>query len=377
MTPEIKQAAYQLGFNLVYITSAAPLEEDAARFQSWCEAGFAGDMAYMTRNTALNSAPNQLFPSARSIISLGTNYYEAAARFEQNGRRGRVARYAWGRDYHNCIKERLKELHREIERIVGREVKARIFVDAVPLLERAIGQRAGLGFFGKNTNLLTRSYGSWFFISEILVDLDLAPDQPAQGSCGKCVRCLDDCPTAAIVAPFQVDSRLCISYLTIENKGAIPIELREKIGDWVFGCDVCQDVCPFTRFAKETNWDQLKPHTGVGPALDLIETLSIKTDAEFRQRFHATALLRPKRRGLLRNAAVVAANIHCEEAIPVLIDLATGDAEPLIRGHSVWALARLGGHSVKAILEKVAKWDEDESVRREALHGLETELDAD
>src|SRR4030095_465504 len=183
-------------------------------------------------------------------------------------------------------------------------------VDAVPLLERAAAARAGLGFFGKNTNLLQPKKGSWFFLSEILLDLELpADDRVVKVSCGSCRRCLDACPTNAFPSPYVLDSGKCISYLTIENKGAIPVDIRASIGDWVFGCDVCQEVCPFNRFAGETQWPELRAEAGVGPRLELVEVLSISSDAEFKERFRGTALLRPRRRGLLRNAAVVEANV--------------------------------------------------------------------
>src|SRR5262249_48732838 len=243
------------------------------------------------------------------------NYYVAAPEFHNENRYGRIARYAWGLDYHEVVKARLHNLIAEIKRLEGREVAARAFVDAVPLLERAVAARAGLGFTGKNTNLLQPRQGSWFFLAEILLNLELPVEENRlKISCGSCHRCLDACPTDAFAAAYQLDSRRCISYLTIENKGAIPPALRAGLGEWLFGCDVCQEVCPFNRFATDTYWQEFRPEYGAGQKLDVVEILAIKTDEEFRARFKCTPLTRPKRRGLLRNAAVVAANIECTAA---------------------------------------------------------------
>jgi epoxyqueuosine reductase len=330
---QIKEAARQLGFEVAGITSVAPLVCDDERYRDWAAAGFAGEMAYMTRRPELMAHPRALVSYAQSIITLAVNYYADAPPFRHDNRFGRVARYAWGLDYHDIIKPRLLELAAKIEALAGRSVHARCFVDAVPLLERGVAARAGLGFFGKNTNLLRPQRGSWFFLSELLVDLDLpAEDEPVNVSCGTCHRCLDACPTDAFAGPYRLDARRCISYLTIEHKGVIPTELRAAMGEWIFGCDVCQEnqpagagrarlpvvvrgqteqVCPFNRFATPTDWLEFAPTAGAGPRLDLVEVLSIAADADFRARFKGTSLVRPKRRGLLRNAAIVAANVGC------------------------------------------------------------------
>jgi epoxyqueuosine reductase len=246
-------------------------------------------------------------------------------------------------------------------------------VDAVPLLERAVAARAGLGFFGKNTNLLQPRAGSWFFLSEILLDIELPPQPgpPGSVSCGTCTRCIDACPTSAFAAPFVLDSRRCISYLTIENKEEIPRELREGVGEWIFGCDVCQDVCPFNRFSSETSWRELRPEAGAGPRIDVAALLSISTDEEFRARYHGTPLLRPKRRGLLRNAAVVAANIGSSRAVPSLADRIATDPEPLIRGHALWALGRLDQGLARRQAQHALQHDPAAFVRSEARALLE------
>ena len=367
LVEQIRQAARELGFEVAGIASVEPLARDDRAFAHWRESGFAAGMVYMTRRPELHAHPSALVPYARSVITLAINYYETAPAFEHEHRFGRVARYAWGLDYHDVVKPRLVELALQIEKFAGRKLHARCFVDAVPLLERAVAASAGVGFFGKNTNLLRPRSGSWFFLSEILVDLDLPADEnQIKVSCGSCRRCMDACPTDAFAGPYQLDSRKCISYLTIENKGAIPRELRSQIGEWVFGCDVCQDVCPFNRFASDTAWLELRPESGAGSRLDLGELLSIASDEQFRARFRGTALMRPKRRGLLRNAAIAAANIGATSAVPALVERIKSDAEPLIRSHALWALAQLDFKLAKQIAPGLIKNDPDESTRDEA-----------
>ena len=367
LVTKIKEAASEIGFDVAGIASVEPLDFDDTAFQQWREAGFAGGMDYMVRKPELRARPRLLAPSARSLITLAVDYYADAPKFENEARYGRVARYAWGLDYHDVVKPRLEALASRIEQIAARPINARCFVDAVPLLERAAAARAGLGFFGKNTNLLQPRSGSWFFLSEILVDLELPADgREMKVSCGTCRRCIDACPTGAFAAPYQLDSLRCISYLTIENKTAIPRELRAGIGAWLFGCDICQDVCPFNRFATQTRWPEFRADGGVGPRLDLIEVLSIASDDDFRKRFQGTPLTRPKRRGLLRNAAVVAANIEATAAVPVLIERIERDPEPLIRSHALWALAALDEKRAATIADRALKLDPDVSVREEA-----------
>jgi len=367
LVAQIKTEARDLGFEVAGVTSLEPLHRDDIEYQEWREAGFAAGMDYMTRRPELHAHPRALVPFAQSILTLAINYYAAAPEFEHEHRFGRVARYAWGRDYHDVVRPRLEALAGRIEQIAGHPIHARCFVDAVPLLERAVAARAGLGFFGKNTNLLQPRSGSWFFLSEILLDLELPADNhKIKVSCGTCRRCIDACPTDAFAAPYKLDSRKCISYLTIENKGAIPLELRAGIGDWIFGCDICQDICPFNRFATETQWPELQPEAGAGSRLELAGVLSIANDEDFRKRFRGTPLARPKRRGLLRNAAIVAANVGAIRAVPSLIERIEYDAEPLIRGHALWALGQLDSKRAAAIAERLLKSDPDASVREEA-----------
>jgi epoxyqueuosine reductase len=367
----VREAAADLGFDVVGITSIEPLPRDDAAIREWLAAGRHGDMAYLFDKLDMRARPNALLPEARSVVTVAVEHATQAPSFEADGRFGRVARYAWGRDYHVVVGERLETLAREVETRLGHGVKARALVDGAPLLERALAVRAGVGFVGKNTMVIRPGRGSWFLLGELLLDVELAPTEEATGlSCGSCRQCLNLCPTDAFPAPFVLDANKCLSYLTIEHRGAIPVTLRSKMGAWAFGCDVCQEVCPFNRFASASKWPELEPAAGVGPRLDLVETLSIESDDAFRARFRGTALLRPKRRGLLRNAAVVARNVGATAAVPALRDRALYDREPLIRGHALWALAGLDPAVARPIAEWALTMDPDAFVRDEATAAL-------
>jgi epoxyqueuosine reductase len=338
----LEERAREAGFDLVGVTCAEPLREGGERLREWQQAGMAADMGYMHRPVELLSDPKKLQKSARSVVSLGVSYYPGDHPENEGG--GRVARYAWGRDYHEVIKERLFRLREELEVDLGVRIKARGFTDAVPLLERSAAQHAGLGFFGRNSCLINNEIGSYFFIADLIVDLDLDPDPPGEGTCGRCKRCMDRCPTGAIKAPGVVDARLCISYLTIENRGEIPRELRPKVGDWAFGCDVCQEVCPYNKTkASRSRWPEFSAEAGSGPFLEIEEVLKIRTDEEFEGRFGGTPLTRPGRAGLLRNCCVAAGNKKLEMAVPALLQTLREDPSPLVRGHAAWALGEIGG----------------------------------
>ncbi|HET7478379.1 MAG TPA: tRNA epoxyqueuosine(34) reductase QueG [Rubrobacteraceae bacterium] len=364
----LKERAREAGFDLVGVTSAEPLREGGERLREWQEARMAADMCYMQRPVELLSDPKKLQKSARSVVSLGVSYYPGDHPENADGG-GRVARYAWGRDYHVVIKERLYRLREELEKDLGVKVKARAFTDAVPLLERSAAQRAGLGFFGRNSCLINGDVGSYFFIADLTLDLDLPIDEHGTGTCGRCSRCMDRCPTGAIKAPGVVDARLCISYLTIENRGEIPRELREKVGDWAFGCDVCQEVCPYNKTkAARSRWPEFSEEAGAGPYLDIVEVLEIRTDEEFEQRFAGTPLTRPGRAGLLRNCCVAAGNLKQERAVPALLRCLAEDESELVRGHAAWALGEIGG-SEKELREALAT-ERDEGCRGEIRQAL-------
>ena len=338
----LEERAREAGFDLVGVGLAEPLREGGERLREWQAEGMAADMGYMQRPVELLSNPKKLQKSARSVVSLGVSYYPGD--YPENPGGGRVARYAWGRDYHEVIKEKLFRLRGDLEEALGGRIKARAFTDAVPLLERSAAQHAGLGFFGRNSCLINGEVGSYFFIADLIVDLEIEPDPPGTGTCGRCTRCMDRCPTGAIKAPGVVDARLCISYLTIENKGEIPRELRPQIGDWAFGCDVCQEVCPYNKTkATRSRWPEFSAVAGAGPYLQLEDVLSIRTDEEFERRFAGTPLTRPGREGLLRNCCVAAGNLRLAKAVPALVRALREDSSPLVRGHAAWALGEIGG----------------------------------
>jgi epoxyqueuosine reductase len=351
----LTQQAHTLGFELAGIARAS--EADCFdRFQEWLDQGFAGEMSYLERHAEARRHPASILTNVRSVLMVGMNYNPTPASSTRGdgGERqdppaplpaggggvgcGRIARYAQGADYHDVLRARLNQLlawvQREVPGCCGRGV-----VDTAPLLERDFARRAGLGWFGKNTMLLNKRLGSFFFLGALLLDLDLQPDPPHDAShCGTCTACLDVCPTQAFVGPYQLDARRCISYLTIELKGPVPSQLREGIGDWLFGCDICQDVCPWNRKAPAGTAPELKPRQDL-VGVDPIEVLGL-SDKEFRHRFRTTALMRAKRRGLLRNAALVLGNRGDPAALPAL-RRSLADPEPLVREAAEWAIERI------------------------------------
>src|SRR5215208_1437162 len=366
----LEEKARAMGFDLVGVGRAEALAQGARRLKEWQEAGMAADMGYMRRPVGLLSDPRRLQKSARSVVSLGVSYYPGEHPENLEGE-GRVARYAWGRDYHLVIKERLRELRAELEEALGCRIKARAFTDAVPLLERSAAQHAGLGFFGRNSCLINAQIGSYFFIADLIVDLELEPDEEGTGTCGRCARCMTACPTGAIKAPGVVDARLCISYQTIENRGEIPRELRKAVGDWVFGCDICQEVCPYNkRKAALSRWPEFSADSGAGPYLEIVEALDVRTEEEFETRFGETPLTRPGRAGLLRNCCVVAGNLKLEEAIPALIRCLREDKSSLVRGHAAWALGEIGG--AEAALKEALEEEPNSRCKEEIWQALKS-----
>jgi epoxyqueuosine reductase len=278
---------------------------------------------------------------------------------------GRVAAYAWGADYHDILAERLQRLVASIEMKTGQPVPNRWYTDTGPILERDLAQRAGLGWIGKNTCLIHPRQGSFTMLAELLLGVELEPDLPfVYDRCGECRRCLEACPTGCILPDRTLDSQRCISYLTIELKGSIPLELRSQIGDWVFGCDICQQVCPWNvRFAPPQGDPAFAPRHGV-PQPDLIEELSL-TPEQFNRKFKGNPIRRARRGGYLRNVAVVLGNHGDPAAIPALTNALFNDPESLVRGHAAWALGRIGGHVAHQALEQAARLETDAYVRGE------------
>jgi epoxyqueuosine reductase len=306
-------------------------------------------MAWLERNAYKRVGPQRVLAGARSIIALAVSYESTDARgntAEEAPSGGLIARYARFADYHDVIAARLNTLTNFINELGGPGTRSLWYVDTGPLLERDLAQRAGVGFVGKHTNLISRSLGNWIFLSEIITTLDFAPDQPERNHCGKCTRCIAACPTNAITEPFNVDARRCISYLTIELKGAIPIEFRPLIGNRIYGCDDCLAACPWNRFAREGH--MMKPHSRHD--LDnpqLLELLALD-DAAFKRRFAGTPLLRTKRRGLLRNVCVALGNVGTADALPAL-ERALHDSESLVREHAAWAIDQISHRIDNAI----------------------------
>jgi epoxyqueuosine reductase len=348
----IKRHAHALGFELAGITPAAAAD-GFERLHHWLEQGFAGDMTYMHHHAEARRHPASILPEVRSVVMVGMNYKPEArgqgAEIRQRNASplvtshlppatAQVARYARGEDYHDVLRRRLHELlgwvQQEVPGCRGRGV-----VDTAPLLERDFARRAGLGWFGKNAMLLNKQQGSYFFLGALLLDLELRADPVHETShCGTCTACLDACPTQAFLGPGVLDSRRCISYLTIELKDQVPEELRPGLGDWVFGCDVCQEVCPWNRKAPPGK----EPAFGARPDLDPVdpEELLRLSEEGFRRRFHGTALMRSKRRGLLRNAALVLGNRGDPAALPAL-EGALHDPEALVREAAAWAIGQI------------------------------------
>jgi len=336
LTQQLKSRAVELGFSLSGVTpAAAPAGVD--RFDEWLAAGYAGQMHYLADRRDAYRHPSHVLDGAKSIVMLALNYRTAEPADTSPGT-GRVSRYAWGEsDYHDLIRERLNLLADFLRKLVPSAL-ARGVVDTAPLMERELAQAAGLGWIGKNTLLLNRSTGSWFFLAALLTDIELRYDLPhATDHCGTCRACLDACPTGAFPQPYVLDASRCISYLTIELRDAMPVELRRGVGDWVFGCDVCQDVCPWNSHAPQTREGSFAPRENSNP-LDLIALFDLD-DAAFRTRFRHTPLWRPRRRGILRNAAIALGNRPIPEALPALCR-GLNDSEPLVRGACAWALGK-------------------------------------
>lgn len=348
MTPEalaaaLKEEARRLGFVLAGITTPDPPPHFQA-YERWLEAGYHGSMTYLAeeRARARRADPRQILPECRAILVLGVPYDNPARAQPESSapNHGRVAAYAWGEDYHLVLPPRLEALVRFLEERVGHPIPNRWYTDTGPLLERDLAQRAGLGWVGKNSCLISPRYGSYFLLAEILLGLELPPDPPfVTDHCGTCTRCLQACPTQCILPNRTLDARRCISYLTIENKGEIPADLRPRIGHWVFGCDVCQMVCPWNlRFAPERGDPAFAPRPGL-PLPVLAQELTLSPEG-FNRKFRRSPVQRAKRRGYLRNAAVAAGNARDVQARPALEAL-LNDPEPLVREHARWAVRQI------------------------------------
>jgi epoxyqueuosine reductase len=327
--------AHEIGFDSCRV-AACSIPAHANEFRNWLRDEAYGEMSYMERGEEKRCDPHKVLPGARSIVLMATNYFQGEqVRQAQTATAGRIARYAWGDDYHNLIENKLDKIDKFL-RAFGGEQKC--YVDTGPILERDHAARAGIGWHGKSTMLIDQRLGTWFFLAEVLTTLELPPDEPVPDRCGTCERCITACPTGAITAPHRLDARRCISYLTIELKGSIPLDLRPLIGDRIFGCDDCLDACPWNRFAqlsRETAFSA-RPSTTEMALRDYL-TLS---DGEFRTLFRNSPIKRIKRRGFLRNVCVALGNVGDLSDLPAL-ERAAADPEPLIVEHARWAIQRI------------------------------------
>jgi epoxyqueuosine reductase len=381
LSQDILARARALGFELAGIAPIASPEHFGV-FETWVAAGYHGEMTYMARRMQLRADPAHLSPGARTVVIVGANYHAGEPpQGWHDPSHGRFARYAWAADYHHAIKSGLYELDAFIRQRTRRTDHAKVCVDTAPLLEREVAAQAGLGFIGRNTCLITPGLGSWTLLGALFVPESLMPGSTTNGppvrrvrprttyaGCGRCTRCLDACPTRAFVAPYVLDARRCISYLTIELRAPIPIDLRSRMGNWVFGCDVCQQVCPYNRAPPASTWSALKPDRDRA-ALPLLDLLALGEE-RFRARFRGTPVVRAKHRGLLRNACVAAGNWGDPAAAPLLAKL-LADPEPIVRGHAAWALGRIGGREAGDALSRAAAGETDHWVEGEITAAID------
>ncbi len=366
---ELRIRADELGFNAIGICGSEPARRVDA-YLHWIQRGYQGEMGYMARPDRVRRRqdPRIILPGLRSIILVGFNYASVTVPPEIAGdpSRGRISNYAWGVDYHEIMVPLLEELAAWLRKLDPKAV-SRVYVDTGAILERDHAETAGIGFTGKNTMLIAPRSGSWFFIGEILTTLELPTTSRSEKlpSCGTCRRCMDACPTGAFPAPYVLDARRCISYLSIELKGWIPHEFRPLMGNWIYGCDICQDVCPFNRFASPTAEIALQPIDLNKMAPPLLQVLKFD-DSEFKRRFWNSPIKRIKRGRLVRNACVAAGNWGHRSAVPVLAKLLK-DREAIVRGHAAWALHQIDDGQAQLALRDALIDEKDEEVRKELL----------
>lgn len=338
LTHQIKLWGSELGFDQVGITDGN-LAQAEQRLHQWLDQGLHGEMEYMARHGSKRSRPDLLIPGTRRVISVRMDYLpepqDTSLEALNNPLQAFISRYALGRDYHKVLRKRLQQLSKRIEKAVG-EFGYRVFVDSAPVLEKPLAEKAGLGWIGKHTNLINRKAGSWFFLGEIYTDLPLTLDTASENHCGSCQACLDICPTQAIIAPYQVDARRCISYLTIELRGAIPVEYRKAMGNRIYGCDDCQQVCPWNRFARLTRIDDFSPRHG----LDSISLANafVWDEAKFLKRTEGSAIRRIGHARWLRNIAIALGNAPTSNEILSTLKQRREHPSSLVREHVFWAL---------------------------------------
>jgi epoxyqueuosine reductase len=371
LTAQIKVLAAEHGLGVVAVTSADEFPGLGDLLADRIDQGFTRGLDWFTPDRARFSAsPRNLQASAHSMLTVGVPYWSGTVEKPTDVPRGRISRYAWGNDYHIVLKRRMQSLHEAIEQLVSASIEARLLVDTARIVDRAAAARSGLGWYGKHSCLIVPGHGSWVMLGTMLLDLELAPDQPLQRDCGRCSLCIDRCPTNAIVAPYTIAAPRCLSFQTIEQRGAIPIELRRLLGDWVFGCDVCQDVCPYTKAAALVDDVDFRPQDPerAFPRLDWLLSIS---EAEFRDVFRGSSVLRAKRRGIARNAAVALGNQPSELAVATLTEALREHDEAIVRGHAAWALGSIGAPVCRLALETALPIETDADAQAEIRAALE------
>jgi epoxyqueuosine reductase len=368
LTKQVRKKAHELGFALVGVTSPDPPAHMDV-FRRWLNMGHNGEMGYLATKEVVQrrADPRLVRPECKSILVLGIPY-DKPNNHEGGTDHGRVAAYAWGGDYHEVLKPRLRALVDHLEELLGHAIPNRWYTDTGPILERELAQRAGLGWIGKNTLLINPERGSYFLLAEILLSIELDFDAPiTTDHCGSCRRCIEACPTSCILEDRTLDATRCISYLTIELKDPVPTELRPLMGNWVFGCDICQIVCPWNERYAESKGDE--EFSRAADAVILADEIKLDTH-EFNTKFKASPVARTKRRGYLRNVAIALGNKGRSDSVPVLATALKGDMEPMVRGHAAWALGQIGGEAARAELNNAAENETNPQVVEEIRAAL-------
>lgn len=368
---QLSELAAASGLTVTGVARPEPFDAELAYIRDHIDRGHTRGMDWFTAERAAQSAdPRTLHPNVRSIVSVGVPFWSGHVEPPDDGvLRGRIARYAWGRDYHKTLRARMIDLVNRLEVALGRQIEARTLSDTARAFDRAIAARSGAGWFGKNSMIIVPGHGSWVMLGELYLDIEIPADLPLNRDCGRCTICIQHCPTGAIVEPYRIDAPRCISYLTIEERGPIPRELRPKMGNWVFGCDVCQDVCPYTKAARPVDDPDFQPASvdNAFPSLELLATMDHERYVEV---FAGTAVTRARRRGLARNAAIALGNSGDPRAEPILLRMLREHDEPLARGHAAWALGHLCGDAARPALMRQATVERDATVLEEIQAAL-------
>lgn len=356
-TAILKDLASTHGFSSLTIARADRVESDATIASDRIADGKFSGLPWLTeQRMQIASDPEQLLPNARSVLTFAINYFDATGELHREDQKGYIARYALGRDYHRVLKRRLTQYMKDVIEEIGQNPSYRVFVDDSPLLERAFARESGLGWIGKNTNLLVPGNGSWVFLAEIITTLELTPDKPVLKTCGSCRRCVDVCPTGAITSDYEVENDLCISYLTIENRGPIPVALRKPIGTWIFGCDLCQEICPVNQLAGDVAFDEFRIRDSMNE-FDMRDILRM-SQSDFHEKFRGTPIMRAKYAGMQRNVCVALGNIGDPSDI-LLLEETLENESALVRSHAVWALVQIGTEEALDALERLRLTEED------------------